>query len=210
MPGGRDWGQERFTGRPQERDGGGLAHSSANPRFTGSRPSSLPPTGPPGPFSLSSWPWDNSSHREEAECHVSLWVRVCLCVLEYVCDLCVFLVGLSMFVYFCVCMHSSFYLWLHLSNMYQYPLIFQTNFLANLSFSNQGLNLCPLRWKRKVLTNGQPRKSLYPFQTIAYWEFATRSTFPSSKEHPEASSFLPSPLLTLAQILKVVSGYIWG
>ena len=62
----------------RKRDGGGLAHSSANPRFTRSRPSSLPATGPPGPFSLSSWPWDDSSHREEAECCVSLWVRVCL------------------------------------------------------------------------------------------------------------------------------------
>lgn len=89
----------------RKRDGGGLAHSSANPRFTRSRPSSLPATGPPGPFSLSSWPWDDSSHREEAECCVSLWVRVCLCVLECVCDLCVFLCWRQ---YVCVslCMHA--------------------------------------------------------------------------------------------------------
>ena len=53
--------------------------------------------------------------------YVSEWVSVCL----NVCVICVsFCVGVSMFAYLCVCMHSSFYLWLHLSNMYQYPLIF--------------------------------------------------------------------------------------
>lgn len=102
---------------------------------------------------------------------------MCLCVLEYVCDLCVFLCW-PQCVCVSLCMHAlEFLSVLRLSNIYQYPSIFKI-FLAvpwdmwNLSFPQAETEPVPPALKRKVLADGQPRK---PSQIVAYWAFATKA-----------------------------------
>ena len=94
------------------------------------------------------------------------------------CVICVsFCVGLSVFVYLCVCMHSSFCLCSIFQIYISIPQFFKKIFwpchedMWNLSFPNQRLNLCPLQRKYRVLTSELPAKSSFLTYCSAFCTF---------------------------------------
>lgn len=146
MPGGRDRGRERFMRRPQEM---GVSSSFfCQPQIYMLQTLAHCPHGTSGTFQpLLFCAQDDSSHAEEAlvSC-IIVGVSVCLCVLEYVCDLCVFLcwpqcvcVSLCMRALVSVCAPSFKYISVSLNFLKNFWRAMRTAW--NLSFPNQRLNL---------------------------------------------------------------------